>query len=92
MRCYSEGAASSVWLHGALAVAIDACSGAAASTASSETGLERCSQPAADVDSYVATPLQTGLNAAGLLRAAARSPSLAGLGLEGHVIRAKAQP
>ena len=78
MRCYSEGAASSVWLHGALAVAIDACSGAAASTASSEPGL--------------ATPLQTGLNAAGLLRAAARSPSLAGLGLEGHVIRAKARP
>ena len=78
MRCYSEGAASSVWLHGALAVAIDVCSGAAASTASSEAGL--------------ATPLQTGLNAAGLLRAAARSPSLAGLGLEGHVIRAKARP
>ena len=30
--------------------------------------------------------------AAPLLRAAARSPSLVGLGLEGHVIRAKAQP
>ena len=84
MRCYSEGAASSVWLHGALAVAIDACSGAAASTASSETGLVRSPR--------LATPLQTGLNAAGLLRAAARSPSLAGLGLEGHVIRAKARP
>ena len=90
MRCYSEGAASLVWLHGALAVAIDACSGAAASNASSETGLvDRRPHPS---QTGLATPLQTGLNAAGLLRAAARSPSLAGLGLEGHVIRAKARP